>query len=90
MMALTGNCRLDLVLLSEHIRPEMLWAYPYNALRNAGIARAHTEVCHTVLQDEILLLERLIIIIIGFIGRCLDHSYLRYMLSVMNMMTRLC
>ena len=43
--ASTGNCRLDLVLLSENIKPEMLWAYPYNALRNAAIARSHTEVC---------------------------------------------
>ena len=39
-----GNCRLDLVLLSERIKPEFLFAYPYNALRNQAIAHAHTEV----------------------------------------------
>ena len=35
-------------MLSEHIKPEMLWAYPYNALRNHAIARAHTEVGHSL------------------------------------------
>ena len=39
-----GGCRLDMVLVSEHIQPELLWAYPYNALRNHAVLRAATDV----------------------------------------------
>ncbi|KAK9823334.1 hypothetical protein WJX72_002012 [[Myrmecia] bisecta] len=39
-----GGCRLDIVLLSEVIKSQDLWAYPYNALRNQALARAKTEV----------------------------------------------
>jgi hypothetical protein len=31
-------------LISEHIQPELLWAYPYNALRNHAVMRATTNV----------------------------------------------
>lgn len=39
-----GKCRLDVVLVSEHILPELLWAYAYNALRNHAVLRATTDV----------------------------------------------
>ena len=33
-----------MVFLTERCKPDFQWAYPYNALRNQAIARAHTEV----------------------------------------------
>lgn len=48
-MATAGGCRLDMVLVSEHIQPELLWAYPYNALRNHAVLRAATDVRSFVL-----------------------------------------
>lgn len=39
-----GGCRLDLVLAAEHLREAMLFAYPYNALRNTALLRAATDV----------------------------------------------
>mmetsp|Transcript_16225 Transcript_16225/g.48603 ORF Transcript_16225/g.48603 Transcript_16225/m.48603 type:complete len:489 (+) Transcript_16225:2030-3496(+) len=44
-----GGCRLDLVLAAEHLREAMLFAYPYNALRNTALLRAAT--------DAVLLLD---------------------------------
>ena len=41
-----GRCRMDIVLLSEVIKEQDLWAYPYNALRNQALARADTDVSH--------------------------------------------
>jgi len=35
---------MDIVLLSEVIKEQDLWAYPYNALRNQALARADTDV----------------------------------------------
>ena len=37
---------MDIVLLSEVIKEQDLWAYPYNALRNQALARADTDVSH--------------------------------------------
>ncbi|CAL5227189.1 g10104 [Coccomyxa viridis] len=39
-----GRCRMDIVLLSEVIKEQDLWAYPYNALRNQALSRADTDV----------------------------------------------
>lgn len=43
-MRRVGRCRMDIVLVSEVIKEADLWAYPYNALRNQALARAHTDV----------------------------------------------
>lgn len=43
-MEAAGNCRLDIVVISEVIKEHDLWAYPYNALRNQALARATTDV----------------------------------------------
>ena len=40
---------MDIVLLSEVIKEQDLWAYPYNALRNQALARADTDVSHSPL-----------------------------------------
>ena len=37
---------MDIVLLSEVIKEQDLWAYPYNALRNHALSRADTDVSH--------------------------------------------
>ena len=42
-----GNCRLDIVVISEVIKEHDLWAYPYNALRNQALSRATTDVSVT-------------------------------------------
>lgn len=39
-----GGCRVDLTLVTEPVREAMLFAYPYNALRNTALLRADTEV----------------------------------------------
>ena len=35
---------MDIVLLSEVIKPHDSWSYPYNALRNHALVRSDTEV----------------------------------------------
>ena len=35
---------MDIVLLSEVIKPHDSWSYPYNALRNHALVRSETEV----------------------------------------------
>ncbi len=44
LLWLAGNCRLDIVVISEVIKEHDLWAYPYNALRNQALSRATTDV----------------------------------------------
>ena len=39
-----GDCTLDLVLVSEVLRPEAMWSFPYNSLRNQAIARTRTKL----------------------------------------------
>lgn len=39
-----GKCRMDIVLLSEVIKPQDAWSYPYNALRNHALIRSETDV----------------------------------------------
>ncbi len=35
---------MDIVLLSEVIKPHDEWSYPYNALRNHALVRSETDV----------------------------------------------
>jgi hypothetical protein len=39
-----GDCTLDMVLVSEVLRPEAMWSFPYNSLRNQAIARTRTKL----------------------------------------------
>lgn len=48
-----GRCRMDIVLLSEVIKEQDLWAYPYNALRNQALARADTDVRLPLLPPDV-------------------------------------
>ena len=45
-----------MVLVSELLRPQDAWSYPYNALRNQAIARTRTKLL--VLLDVDFLLRR--------------------------------
>ena len=44
---------MDIVLLSEVIKEQDLWAYPYNALRNQALARADTDVRLPLLPPDV-------------------------------------
>ncbi len=48
---------MDIVLLSEVIKEQDLWAYPYNALRNQALSRAATDVSHPLTYTQHIMIR---------------------------------